>query len=120
MYGGISYYLPALVGPAKALELMYTGDIIDAREGERIGLFSKVVPHEELLKEAKELARRIAAAPPMVLAHTKRQVYKAPQNDLMTHLMLEAFALGEVRKSEDAREGFRAFLEKRDPVYQGR
>ncbi|MFC1942734.1 enoyl-CoA hydratase/isomerase family protein [Chloroflexota bacterium] len=120
IHGGLSYFLPAIVGPAKALELMYTGDIIDAKEGERIGLFTKVVPHENLMNEAKTLAKKIASAPPLMLSHTKRQVYSASQNDLKTQLMCEAFALGEISKSEDAKEGYKAFLEKREPVYQGK
>ena len=120
MHGGLSYFLPQIVGTSKALELIYTGDIIDAREGERIGLFSKVVPPGKLMDEAIGLAKKITSAPPLMLSHSKRQVYAAQQADLRTQLMCEAFALAENRKSRDAREGMKAFMEKREPVYKGK
>lgn len=117
---GATYYLPQIVGPSKALELMYTGDIIDAHEAERIGLVSKVVPHEELMREAKGLAKRIASAPPLVLAFTKRAIYQTPRNDLKSQLVYEAFTWSTLFDTEDFKEGVRSFLEKRDPIYKGR
>ncbi len=65
---GISYLLPRIVGPHRALELAYTNDVIDAKEMERIGLVNRVVPHDELMKTAKEIAKKMFQIPPIGLA----------------------------------------------------
>jgi len=74
---GASFNLPRLVGPQKACELTFTGDTIGAAEAERIGLVSRVVPQDELLKTARELAHRIAKNPPLAVGFAKSQLYQA-------------------------------------------
>ena len=117
---GISYTLPRAVGLSKACEMIFSGDIIDATEAERIGLVSKVVPHEQLLSTTMELAKRIAKGPPMAIRYAKEVMYKAQDMDMETTVKLEAVNFGKCLRSEDAAEGVRSFLEKREPDFKGR
>ncbi|MDZ4376519.1 MAG: enoyl-CoA hydratase-related protein [Phenylobacterium sp.] len=114
------YRLPAIVGPAKAAELLFTGDVIDAAEALRIGLVTQVTPHDELLPAAHALAGRIAANPPLAVRHLKaglnRFAYGEPRE-------IGAWAIEKIRllmQTEDHKEGVASFLEKRAPVFQGR
>lgn len=113
------YRLPALVGPEKAAELLFTGDIIDAAEALRIGLVGRVVAHDELQSEARVLALRIAANPPLAVQALKtglqRSAYGNPRE-------IGGWAMDTIRRlahTEDHREGVAGFLEKRTPVFQG-
>jgi enoyl-CoA hydratase/carnithine racemase len=108
------------VGISKAVELCITGDMIDAKEAERIGLVSKVVPHDDLMKEAKEFATKIAKGPSVAIELAKRSVYKGLENDLATSLAYETWAYNVVLQTEDVQEGRRSFVEKREPVFRGR
>jgi enoyl-CoA hydratase/carnithine racemase len=111
--------LPALVGPAKAAELLFTGDVIDAREAARIGLVSEVVPHGELLPRADSLAQRIAANPPLAVRALKEGLRKTAYGDPRE---IGAWAIETIYRlfaTEDHREGVRSFLEKRPPVFTG-
>ena len=118
---GASFYMPRLVGAAKALELMWTGEIIDAREAERIGLVRCVVPAEDLLKEAKEFALRLARGPSVAIELMKRMVYDGLKaNDFSSQLAHEDFAQYVARLTEDYTEGVNSFLEKREPEFKGR
>jgi 2-(1,2-epoxy-1,2-dihydrophenyl)acetyl-CoA isomerase len=117
---GDTYFLPRLVGSAKALELFWTGDFIDAAEAHRLGIVNRVVPAAELREATYELARRIAAGPQVPIRMIKRLVYQSARLDLRTHLDLVSSHMAVVRQTEDHVEGVRAFKEKRPPKFQGR
>lgn len=114
-----TYLLPRTVGLDKALELMITGDVIGAREAERIGLVTRVVPDEDLLKVSTELARRIAQGPTIAIDFIKRAAYRGLFNTLDEQLDFESYAQNVCRGTEDHREGVAAFQEKRPPRFRG-
>ncbi len=118
-WGG-TYFLPRVVGMAKAAELIFTGELIDAAEALRLGIVSRVVPPDELMSTAGELARKIAAGPPVAIRLAKRSLYGNAERDLRSALERETFSQNIASETEDAREGIRAFVEKRDPVFRGR
>ena len=118
---GVSYYLPRLVGISKALEMMWTGDKVDARTAERIGLANRVVPHDELMKAAREFAHQLANGPSLSIEMIKRMAYTSMKSDsVMTQMAVEDFMQQVCRESEDIKEGMAAFLEKRPPKFQGK
>lgn len=112
--------LAGLVGRERAAELLFTGRLVDAAEAERIGLVSRVVAHEALLPTALELATSIAANPPLAVRRLKAGLREALDPDFHALGVWVTTALGELFQTEDHREGVRAFLEKREPRYQGR
>jgi len=117
---GASYNLPRLVGLQRACELSFTGDTIDAAEADRIGLVSRVVPHDELMDSARDLARRIAKNPPLAVSLAKTQLYQgAEEPDMVKHLKWEVENIGMLMQTADFREAATAFLEKREPVFRG-
>jgi len=116
---GSTYFMPRLVGTAKALELMWTGDIIDAREAERIGLVNRVVKAEALMKETKELAQRVASGPRVAVQFTKRALYRGMlETDLQAQVDYELYLNTLCFSTDDFKEGVRSFLEKREPVFK--
>ncbi len=117
--GGI-WRLPQIVGPSVAAELLFTGDIIDAAEAERIGLVSRVVPHEDLLSEAGALASKIAANPPLALRYLKEGLRRATYGDLNELGAYVGKTLGLLFQTEDHKEGVASFLEKRAPEFRGK
>jgi 2-(1,2-epoxy-1,2-dihydrophenyl)acetyl-CoA isomerase len=117
---GGCYYLPRIVGTAKALELIWTGDFFDAQEALRIGYVSKVVPADELLSTARELAERIARGPAVAVQLAKRLVHRGLNSSVEEALEAASQAMAIVQSTEDAREGPRAFAEKREPEFKGR
>jgi 2-(1,2-epoxy-1,2-dihydrophenyl)acetyl-CoA isomerase len=117
---GATWTLTRLVGTAKARELFFTGDMIDADEALRIGLVNKVVDDAELLTTTMAMARRIAAMPHLALGYTKRNLAAAETGDFVSCLDMEAFNQARCSQMEDHREAVQAFKEKRKPVFTGR
>lgn len=116
---GSSWLLPRLVGPAKALELMWTTDPVDAPTALALGIVNRVVPAESLGDEARALAQRLAAAAPLALALTKRAVNRAFEAGFTEALDYEASLQGIAGRSADHAEGVRAFVEKRPARFTG-
>jgi len=117
--GGATLLLPLIVGMEKALELSFTGDVIDAQEAERIRLVSRVVPHEELMDRAKELAQKIASGPPISVELVKRVMWEKIRNQLREQLLFESYAQNVCRTTQDQKEAVKAFMEKREPHFKG-
>ncbi len=117
--GGL-WRLPRIVGPSKAAELLFTGDVIDAREAERIGLVSRVVPAEELLPAALELARKIAANPPIAMRYMKEGLRRSVHASMEEMGEYVGNALAYLFTTEDHKEGALSFVERREPVFRGR
>jgi 2-(1,2-epoxy-1,2-dihydrophenyl)acetyl-CoA isomerase len=115
-WGG-TWLLPRLVGRARAAELFFFGEMIDATEAERLGLVNRVVPHDELEAATLEWAGRLAAKPPLALALAKQALQRCFSATLDEMLDYEAEAQDRCFRSADALEGTRAFVEKRPPRF---
>lgn len=119
--GGITYLLPRVVGVARALELMYTADTINATEAKEIGLVNRVIPADQLSDEVTKLALRIARGPSTAIELAKKAVYAALQtDDIATALAYETWAISVLWRGADMQEGMAAFLEKRPPKFTGK
>ena len=118
--GGGTQRLPRLVGVTKAKELLYTGDFIDAGEAHRIGLVNKVVPVASLMDEARKMALKIARQPGVTLKITKIAVNGGMNMDLKSAMAYEARCFEILFSTEDQKEGVKAFIEKRKPVFKNR
>jgi 2-(1,2-epoxy-1,2-dihydrophenyl)acetyl-CoA isomerase len=118
-YGG-TWFLSNLVGPARARELYFTSDMLDARQIAELGLASRVVPDTELEAETMRLATKLANGPAMALRYIKRNLNVASTGSLADTLDSEASGMLRCRQSEDHREASRAFVEKRAAVFTGR
>jgi enoyl-CoA hydratase/carnithine racemase len=118
-YGG-SWFLTRLVGPARAREIYFGSERIDARTCERLGIVNRVVPDAALEKEALAWAARIAAGPPVALRYAKDNLNRALVHDLARCLDLEAERMVDAAGTEDYLEAVRAFREKRTPEFEGR
>lgn len=117
-WGG-SWFLPRLVNPSRACELVFTGEMIDAREAERIGLVNHVYPAETFEKKVGEVAALIASRPPKALALAKQLLWQTHHNPLHEIMVQEMENQLACFASKDAAEGIHAFLEKRTPVFTG-
>ena len=117
--GGV-WLLPRVVGLPKANELIFTADMIHAREAEKLGILNKVVPAEELEKETMELAQKIAKMPPLAIRLSKLQLRRGLQTDFSAALDLAAQCQGICITSEDSKEAISAMMEKREPQFNGK
>ena len=117
---GMTCYLPMAIGMSRALELMFTAEVIDAATAERMGIVSKVVPHDKLMNEARELTAKIAKQPPIAVEMAKKIVWQGRFDGLSRQLDLETWALRICQQTEDYRESVRAFMEKREAQFKGR
>ncbi len=118
--GGATQRLQRLVGMGRAKELIFTGDIIDAREAERIGLLNRVFPVKELMDKTMEIAKKICSKGPLALKLAKMSMNMGMETGLSIGLGYERLARTLVHGSEDRVEGMRAFIEKRKADFKGR
>jgi enoyl-CoA hydratase len=118
--GGGTQRLPRLVGAGRAKELIYTGKFIGAEEAARIGLVNRVVEPEMLMDEVMELAALIADKPPLGIRAAKESITRGLNMTLLEGLELESYHWSYLCGTEDQKEGARAFIEKRKPVFKGR
>ena len=118
-FGG-SWFLTQLVGSAKARELYYTADIVDAAQAQALGLVNRVVPDARLEEETLALATRLARGPRIALRYMKRNFNAAESVSLKDALDLEAWHHTRCGMTEDHRDAAKAFVEKREPVFRGR
>lgn len=117
---GSTYNLPRLVGIAKACELVFTAKIIDANEAKAIGLVNEVVPATNLVEVTNKMAMEIAEMSPIALQLARKALYQGLNSDLDTQIQFEQLSQSTCFKTEDYREGIKAFLEKRKPVFKGK
>jgi enoyl-CoA hydratase/carnithine racemase len=117
---GGCFYLPRIVGLARALELIWTGDLFDARQALAWGYVSRVYPAEQLMEETRAFARRLANGPAVAVQLAKRLVYRSLNAPEDAALDMAQSAMVIAQSTEDAREGPRAFIEKREPRFVGR
>ena len=115
-----TYLLPRLLGVPRAVELLLTGRIVSGAEATELGLANYAVEAEKVLPKAYELAREIAGCAPLAVRWTKRSIYRGLDWNPRQAAELEAHAQSRTLETEDVREGIRALLEKRDPVFKGR
>ncbi|WP_030168075.1 MULTISPECIES: enoyl-CoA hydratase-related protein [Actinomycetes] len=117
---GGAYYLPRIVGTAKALELLLTGEFVDAAEALRIGLVNRVADPADFEAETKRFAESIAQHAPVTVRMIKRATYQSANTDLRTALDLASSHFAVVAATEDSAEALAAMTEKRSPRYRGR
>jgi enoyl-CoA hydratase len=118
--GGGTQRLTQLVGKGKAKELIFTGQIISAQEAQEIGLVNKVVPYKELITAVEEMAHKMIKKGPLALRMAKLSINAGAEADQKTGLMIEKLSQAILMTTEDKYEGTTAFLEKREPKFQGK
>jgi 2-(1,2-epoxy-1,2-dihydrophenyl)acetyl-CoA isomerase len=117
---GGTYFLPRLIGIDRACEMIWTGDLVDAKEALRIGLVTRVVPDDELMAATEELAVKLATGPPLAIARAKGMMYRGLEIELERAMEEIMDAWVTLSRTEDHREALAAFLEKREPVFRGK
>lgn len=118
-WGG-TYFLPRLIGMDRACAMIFTGETVDADTALEYGIVSQVVAPEKLMDTVYELAAKIASGPSIAIRLAKRAMYKSLDGDLRSALEFETYAQNICSQTDDAREGIRAFVEKRAPVFSGK
>ena len=118
--GGMTYFLPRVVGPARALELLLEDPILNAEQARDEGIVREVVPADRLLDTARERAGELAARAPHYVRMSKLLVSRSLENSLTEHLQLERHGIADSMATEDLREGVTAFLDGRQPTFHGR
>jgi 2-(1,2-epoxy-1,2-dihydrophenyl)acetyl-CoA isomerase len=118
--GGMTYFLPRVVGPARALELLLEDPILTAEQAREEGIVRDVVPADRLLDAARERASELAARAPHYVRMSKLLVSRSLENTLAEHLQLERHGIADSMATEDLHEGVTAFLDGRQPTFQGR
>ncbi|RKR45207.1 enoyl-CoA hydratase-related protein [Paraburkholderia sp. BL17N1] len=117
---GGCYFLPRLIGPAKALELLWTGDFVNADEAHRLGIVNRVTPDESLQDETLAFATRLAEGPPVQTRDIKKLMYQSMRTDLRTSLETTSALMAVVQSTADYREAITAYKEKRKGEFKGR
>ena len=118
--GGMTYFLPRMVGPARAVELLLNDPMLSAAEAHEMGIVSEVVPAEELMERARGKAEELAAKAPHYVRMSKALIGQSLDNTLADHLQLERHGIADSMATEDLREGVTAFLEGREVTFTGR
>jgi enoyl-CoA hydratase/carnithine racemase len=116
---GLGHFLNEALGPQRAMELMLTGRRVSAQEALDLGLVLKVVPRDQLVEEAVDLATQIAKGPPLGMAASKRVIYMNQEANLSRVVDFTALTIDSLFVSDDGIEGVRSFVERRDPVFKG-
>lgn len=117
---GGSQRIPRLIGISKTKELMFTGNLIDASKALAIGLVNQVVPRDEVMQEAGKLAAKLGAKSPLALSYLKKSIHAGLDTDINAGLMQELEKLMLLFSTSDQKEGMKAFMEKRKPVFTGK
>jgi enoyl-CoA hydratase/carnithine racemase len=118
--GGMTYFLPRIVGPGRAIELLLNDPLLRAEQAREIGIVAEIVSAEALMERAREKARKLAAKAPLYVRTSKRLVSVSLGNTLADHLQLERHGIADSMATEDLREGVTAFLEGREATFTGR
>jgi 2-(1,2-epoxy-1,2-dihydrophenyl)acetyl-CoA isomerase len=118
--GGMTYFLPRVVGPARALELLLEDPILSPDQAREEGIVSEVVPADRLLDTVHERAAELAARAPHYVRMSKLLVSRSLENGITEHLQLERHGIADSMATDDLREGVTAFLDGREPTFRGR
>jgi 2-(1,2-epoxy-1,2-dihydrophenyl)acetyl-CoA isomerase len=118
--GGMTYFLPRMLGPSRAIELLLNDPLLSAEQAREMGIVAEVVPSDELIGRAREKAEKLAAKAPHYVRTSKRLIAASLDNALADHLQLERHGIADSMATEDLREGVTAFLEGRQATFTGR
>ncbi|MNE48663.1 putative enoyl-CoA hydratase [compost metagenome] len=117
---GGCYLLPRIIGTAKALELLWTGDFVSAEEALALGIVNRVFNDDELMRETLDFATRLADGPPIQQRSIKKLLYQSLRTDLRTSLESVAAQMAVVQSTDDYKEAIKAYKEKRKPRFIGK